>query len=665
MIEKVKKINILFDKDKESEILDKLFKLNLVHISSFKEEYVSEFSHFTKPISKTSYQEELYEIDVILSIFKQFGVEESGFLKSFFPDKKFLSRIEFDNNMSELSNRFNSLIIEENSLKEERDYINIMKSFPFQYSILSGTKSTKSICFSMRNKDFKSFSFEEKELLSEIFFYPFETEKGVTKVIMLYLNEDENKVIKLLKNYNIVIMAALSNITGFEEEEVERINLGLGEIEKEKSIIVSKIREYYKFKTNLFVLQDFYNSLKLKDNAVGKLLQGREVSVLKGFVRKAEVDKILSVSNDKDFIAIISDPEENDVVPVSLRNIPFFRPFEFLVRLFGLPSYSNVDPVPVVAILFSLFFGIALGDVVYGLVLAAFGFFFRRKYKEDTGAHNFFSILLYGGIMSVVVGILTGSFVGNLFELYFPASAFTELIKRLRIIDTLSSQGSVTFLILAIGIGVISQLLGVVMNIAIKIRNKNYLDAIFNGVGWLLFLPGLVLLLVLGKLPFLKTFDYSLIIVGVILLLLGGWSSVRSIMFKPVAALVNIYGIRSSYGVTSFLGDALSYSRLFALGLSSSILASSFNMMAQVIGNMFGGFGIVPLLIVLIATQSLAFVMNILGAFIHSMRLNFLEFFGRFYDIGGIGFKPLGFEFKNIIVDDKEEVKNNGKHRNS
>jgi V/A-type H+-transporting ATPase subunit I len=88
-------------------------------------------------------------------------------------------------------------------------------------------------------------------------------------------------------------------------------------------------------------------------------------------------------------------------------------------------------------------------------------------------------------------------------------------------------------------------------------------------------------------------------------------------------------------------------------------------MMAQVIGNMFGGFGIVPLLIVLIATQSLAFVMNILGAFIHSMRLNFLEFFGRFYDIGGIGFKPLGFEFKNIIVDDKEEVKNNGKHRNS
>ena len=677
MIEKVKKINILFDKDKEGIILDKLFKLNLVHISSFKEEYISEFSYFTNPTSKISYQEELYEIDVILSIFKQFGVEENSFLKSFFPDKQFLSRIEFEkiinsfdlkdfyNNISELSNRFNSLIIEENSLKEERDYINIMKSFPFQYSILSGTKSTKSICFSMGSKDFKSFSFEEKKFLSEIFFFPFETEKGVTKAFILYLNEDENKVIELFKNYNIMIMETLRNITGFEEEEVERINLGLSEIEKEKSIIASKIRDYYKFKANLLVLKDFYNSLKLKDNAVGKLLQGREVSVLKGFVREAEVDKILSVSNDKDFIAIISDPEENDVVPVSLRNIPFFRPFEFLVRLFGLPSYSNVDPVPIVAILFSLFFGIALGDAVYGLALVVFGFFFRRKYKEDTGAHNFFSILLYGGIMSVVFGILTGSFVGNLFELYFPGSAFTELIKRLRIIDTLSSQGSVTFLILAIGIGVISQLLGVVMNITIKIRNKNYLDAIFNGIGWLLFLPGLVLILLLSRFPFLKTFDYSLIIVGVILLLLGGWSSVRSIMFKPVAALVNIYGIRSSYGVTSFLGDALSYSRLFALGLSSSILASSFNMMAQVIGNMFGGFGIVPLLIVLIATQSLAFVMSILGAFIHSMRLNFLEFFSRFYDIGGIKFKPLGLEFKNIIVDDKEEVKNNGKHRNS
>ncbi|NCQ53417.1 MAG: hypothetical protein GW803_05045, partial [Caldiserica bacterium] len=96
MIEKVKKVNILVDKDKENEILDKLFHLNLVHISSFKEEDLNDFSYFTKPISKTSYQEELYEIDFALSIFKQFGVGESRFFKSLFPDKQILLRNEFD-----------------------------------------------------------------------------------------------------------------------------------------------------------------------------------------------------------------------------------------------------------------------------------------------------------------------------------------------------------------------------------------------------------------------------------------------------------------------------------------------------------------------------------------------------------------------------------------
>ena len=570
MIEKVKKINLLIDKDKESEILDKLFQLNCVHMSGFEEKVLSDFPYFTKPVSKNSYQEELYEIDIISSIFKQFDVEESGFLKSFFPDKQILSRNEFEkivdsfdlkdfyNNISELSNKFNSLIEGENLLKEERDYVNILKSFPFQYSILSGTKLTRSICLSLRNKDLKSFSSVEKAFLSEILFYPFETEKDTTKAFMLYLIEDESKVIELLKKYNIVTISGLSSITGFEEEEVERINLRLREIEKEKSVITSKISSFYKFKTNLLALKDFYNSLKLKGNTVEKLLQGKEVSVIKGFVRESEVDKILALYNNSDCIVMVSDPGENEQVPVSLKNIPLFRPFEFLVRLFGLPSYSNIDPVPIVAILFSLFFGIALGDVFYGLVLAVFGFSLRRKYKEDVGAHNFFSILLYGGIMSIMVGVLTGSYAGNFFELYFSTSIITKFIKSLRVIDTLSPNGSVNFLIFAIAIGVVTQLLGVVMSIWAKIRNKNYLDAMFNGVGWLLFLPGLVLLLLLSRFPFLKKFDYSLIVVGVILLLLGGWNSVRKFMFKPLAALVNIYGIRSSYGVTSFLGDALS-----------------------------------------------------------------------------------------------------------
>jgi V/A-type H+-transporting ATPase subunit I len=680
MIEKLKKVNLLIIKDKKELVLETLFNLNLVHISSFREKTLRDFSYFKVPTPKKTYQEELVEIENIFSIFRQFGFENAGFFKSFFPNKIILSKSEFAVITKEFDlkkvygiisgflRNYEKLLEEENLLKEEVDYINIFKSFPFQYSILLDTKFTRSICFSIKSKKLIDFTSQEKDFLGNVFFYQFAADKDLAKIFMLYLPEDEDKINLLLKKYKIDLVSMPEHITGFEEEEVERINNRINAIDKEKNIIVSKIREIYVLKPKLLALKDFYKSLQLKESAVEKSLEGKEISVLNGFVRESEIDKIMKISDNDNCIVIISEPENDDVVPVSLKNNPIFKPFEFLVRMFGVPSYSNIDPVPVVAIIFTLFFGLALGDAFYGLILTIFAYLCLRKYRKDPIAHNFFSILLYGGVMSIIVGVLTGSVAGNFFQLYFPKSPIAKLITGIMIIDPLSPQGAVDFLVFAIGIGVFVQLLGTIMNIAAEIKNKNYLNAILNQVGWLLFLPGLVMLLLLSRFPFLRILDYSLIIIGLILLLVGGWNSVHKLMFKPVAALVNIYGIRSSYGVTSFFGDVLSYSRLFALGLSTSILASSFNLITRIISQMFGNvalLGLIPILVIWIATQSLGIVMSTLGAFIHSMRLNFLEFFGRFYNIGGFEFKPLGFEFKNIIIDSKEEVINNGKYGNS
>jgi V/A-type H+-transporting ATPase subunit I len=305
--------------------------------------------------------------------------------------------------------------------------------------------------------------------------------------------------------------------------------------------------------------------------------------------------------------------------------------------------------------LFTIFFGFALGDAGYGLILALFGLIYANKYRKNIGAWKFFMILLYGGLMSVVVGILTNSFFGNLLPTYFPNFILTKVMSKLMIIDPASPDGSVKFMVLSLIIGFISQMIGILISIIVRIKNRSFLDAIFNGLGWLLFLPGLVLLVLVGTNPTLKLIDNILLIGGLILILIGGWMSIRTPLFKPIAALVNLYGIRSSYGISGFLGDSLSYLRLFALGLSSGILASSFNLMAKVIGEMFGPVGVLVTILVLLALHSFALFMNILGAFIHSMRLNFLEFFGRFYDLGGYEFKPLGFEFKNIKLNKKHE----------
>jgi V/A-type H+-transporting ATPase subunit I len=661
-IEKLKKVIIVGDKLQESKISDSLFDLGLVHVDRFDEDLIDEIGHFNNASPSKSYDDELFKIHFIFDTFKKFSIGGKGFFQSFFPDDVVVSADEFNKiiktfNLDEvyesiikLQARFNDLSEEESQLSQEKLFLVSCKSFPFQYSILQGTKRTKSFIGKIKSKNLYSFLVKEKALLENIYLEVFESDKNSSSIFVLYLVEDEDRVENLVKSYSIEQVIPPSSIVGFANEEVSRVSARLREIEKEKDVILSKIRDMYNLRLDLTVYKDYIESLKSKELTSSNFIDGKEVFVLKGFFKEKEIARIERLDEQDGIFTFISDPEPNDFVPVSLANNPIFRPFEFLVRLFGLPAYSNIDPTPIIAILFSVFFGICLGDTFYGLLLAIFAFSFLRKYKDNPGASRFFSILLYGGITAIIFGLLTGSFAGNFLQTYFPNSPITATLKSITLIDTSSPNDSVKFLIIALGIGVFTQLLGVFLSIVAKLKNKNYADALFNGIGWLMFLPGLVMLFFVSKYPVLKIYDNVFLFGGLTLLLVGGFMSIRTPFFKPIAALVNIYGIRSSYGISSFLGDVLSYLRLFALGLSSSILASSFNLMAKVIGSLFGNFGIVPLVLFLLALHTLAFLMNILGAFIHSMRLNFLEFFGRFYDIGGNQFKPLGFDFKNIRI---------------
>ena len=470
-----------------------------------------------------------------------------------------------------------------------------------------------------------------------------------SKIFILYVKEDAQFVSELIKEYSVDAINLPLEFTGFREEETSRIEERLTELLNLKNIIFSRVEELYKDKNKVLMLEDYYRSLSYKENTTSKFLIGKETLFIKGFVKEEDYKKLEDVVRKSGALLFDVEIENRDIVPVSLKNSAIFRPFEFLIRMFGVPSYGNVDPTALVAILFTVFFGFALGDAGYGLVLAILSLFFARKYKNNPGAWKFFMILLYGGTMAVVVGVLTNSYFGNIFSAYFPNASITKALENIALINPTSPQGSVQFIIISIAIGFITQMIGIFVSALVKFRSKRYADAIFNSIGWLLFLPGLVLLLLGDVSPVLKTIDNVMLYTGLVFVLIGGFISTRRPFFKPIAALVNLYGIRSSYGVSGFLGDTLSYLRLFALGLSSGILGTSFNLIAQVIGEMLGPVGFIFIIIALLVLHLLALFMNVLSAFIHSMRLNFLEFFGRFYDLGGYEFKPLGFEFKNII----------------
>lgn len=669
-IEKLKKVHIVCSKEEKQELLKELYNLKIMHIDSVRTEFVKDSEKiFKHPVPMETVSDSLSKIDNILSVFSRLGLGKKGLIASFLVEDLKFTKEDFDKivfrydlnkfyeDVSSMSDRLSKLTEKENILKEEKNILSRLSGFPFEFSILRGTKETESFVGVLNSKKYISMLSEEKSVFEDAYVEELGKFPG-NKVMLffLYLKDEKKKILRIIKKYGIEKIQIPEIFSGFAEEEAERISVSLGKISKEKEIILSKFKEFYKKdRPKLLALKDYYESLERRNKAVNKAVESKRVALIRGFVKEKDVDELSKLENKFGCAVILSEPAEYDAVPVLLRNNEFFRPFEMLIKMFGLPSYFTLDPTPIVTILFSVFFGIALGDALYGLLLVLGSLYFLKRYKGNRGVENFFRVFLYAGSVTIVVGLLTGSVGGNFFPAYFPHSGITAFLKKMQIIDPASSEGSIKFLTFSIALGVIVQMLGILLNMVIRFRRKEYREGIFNGFGWLLFIPSLILLFFARQYPQLKLIAYVMLIAGTLLLLAGGWISVRQPIFKPIAALINIYGIRSSYGITSFLGDALSYSRLFVLGLSTSILASSFNLVGKLIGGLFGTFGIFITLLLLLFGHSLTFLMNSLGAFVHSIRLNFLEFFGRFYEIGGGEFKPLGLEFKNIRIVFKNE----------
>jgi V/A-type H+-transporting ATPase subunit I len=337
---------------------------------------------------------------------------------------------------------------------------------------------------------------------------------------------------------------------------------------------------------------------------------------------------------------------------------------EILINMFGFPVYSSFDPTIFLAIPFLLFFAICLGDVLYGAMQIGICLYFIHKYKQSTGVHNFMTVFLYGGVAAMIAGALTGSWGGDLLSgTYLGAgNPIARFVSALTVINPL--QAAFQFLVIVWIIGAINQLYGVCLAIFKAAQRHDYASILYDCVGWLLLLPSISALLFIGTKwgsPFRVAYLVALG-VGLVLLVLGGARQGKG-GAKVVTALVNLYGIQSSYGVGSFLGDVLSYSRLLALALTTAILASAFNMIAALIKFPAAGF-VVNLLVrvvlggtVLLFGHLLNYFMGTMGAFIHAARLILLEFFGRFYEGGAPRFHRFGFSSQVVKIVDKSTIR--------
>ena len=331
-------------------------------------------------------------------------------------------------------------------------------------------------------------------------------------------------------------------------------------------------------------------------------------------------------------------PEEYENVPVKLENNRVTRSLNSITEMYSLPRYGSVDPNPLMAPFFIFFFGMMMADMAYGILMIAGALLVLKKAKPAAGTRNFMELVLWCGIATFIVGAMTGGFLGDfipqLCRLINPESTFEMPALFSPLNDT------VAILVGSLVLGVIQIFTGMGISVYKKFRDGQVADAVWGEITWWVILIGLgLMVLKLGNVAGIPV----VLCVGVVMLLYGSTYKAKG-FGKVTAVIAAVYN-----GVTGYFSDILSYVRLMALMLAGSVLAQVFNTLGGVFGN------VIFFVIVSLFGNVLNLALNLLGCYVHDMRLQFLEFFGRFYEDGGKAYEPLGLHNTKYVEIIKEE----------
>ena len=329
-------------------------------------------------------------------------------------------------------------------------------------------------------------------------------------------------------------------------------------------------------------------------------------------------------------------PEEYPEVPVKLKNNAITRSMNTITEMYSLPAYDGVDANPLMAPFFIVIFGLMMADMAYGLLIVLGTGVYLKKARPKNP--YFMEMFFWCGISTFIVGALTGGFFGDFIPQLLGLMGITFTMPALfsPMNDTLA------IMVGSVALGFVQILTGMAVSVCHKTKKGCFLDALFDEITWWIILAGLVVWLCGSMLavlpPVFGTVGLGMLIAGGLMLALGGTRKAKG--FGKFTSLVGIV----YNGVTGFFSDALSYVRIMALMLSGSVIASVFNTLGATTG-------IVPVFIVIsLLGNLLNFALCVLGAYVHDLRLQCLEFFGRFYEEGGKPYQPLSVNTKYVDI---------------
>lgn len=380
--------------------------------------------------------------------------------------------------------------------------------------------------------------------------------------------------------------------------------------------------------TTLRYYLDYLNTEIERESAKENFFFTEQVGVINGWGTEREyprLQKVVQKYNEASINIIAKDEEETP--PVAYKNNPLVSPYELIVNLYSPPNHKEVDPTPILMPFYTVFFGICLTDAGYGLVIAILSVLGLALMKPRGGVRKFLNLFLILGAATFVIGALIGTVFGINFELLPENLAFLrEARYKIMIFD--SSQDVLTFFVLCLALGVIHLIAGYLIKIFMLIKSGDWVEAVCEHVPWVFLLLAPVPKVLVRYAP-----QYEGLLNMVFYVLLALWAGII-ILFSERNSLNPIKrlgkGLFTLYGVSNVLSDVLSYSRLLALGLATGVIAGVMNTLAQMVKQL-PIVGIIGFVGVLIVGHLFNLFISGLSAFVHSIRLQFMEFFNKFY----------------------------------
>ena len=456
-------------------------------------------------------------------------------------------------------------------------------------------------------------------------------DKDMHYLLLIAMKGERQEVMEVLRKYGFA-QSSVSELQGTAAENIRANNKRLSELSKKKDEYTNRITAVAHERDEIKLCADrMLTKLGQAENGE-KLLCTEKAVVFEGWF-PAEKEKALEETLSKFDCAWESadpTPEEYPEVPVELKNNRFTRPLSMVTNMYSLPAYDNLDPNPLMAPFFILFYGIMMADMGYGILMVLISWLVLRKKKPGGQTRNLLELMFEAGISTFIFGALTGGFFGDaplqIARIINPETTFAGLPYLFSPLDN-----TLEILIGAMVLGVLQIITGMIISFVKKTKEGHLADALMDeGPWWLVFIG-----IGVGA---LAGFWY-VAIAGVLALICTQGRDKPTIVGKLVG------GIASLYDITSYFGDILSYSRLMALMLAGSVIAQVFNTLGAIPGNLIFFF------IVFIVGHALNIGLNLLGCYVHDLRLQCLEYFGKFYKDGGRAFDPLSVntEYYDIV----------------